>query len=402
MAFDHDTPNLGEDLDMRHVSVNFIRPSEDRAAAFAALTESTWLVENAEHLRAVHPQSKDKLHILLVGQTDAIPPEVLESLRAACIVQDVTQDYLALVAEFPNAMNYFGGPYAVFGFGFLRWLLIDRIFPGEPVLCYDGDVIHNVSLDDLSDAFKGITRTATSTCFASVADTEWFRAWRRNLGLVESDFPSFMDKYLPTLAYGVDQLRSTPEEYFAKFLIEAGELPHQELDAAFPYWIVPQPQILPRLFNFVRIDGVERIPTPMTYRRIDRIDRINDKPVAFWHMQKPFMSQLTALALISGNPQFARADRIPPMTHYGRRASVTDYLMNDPYHHLGGTPTIPWALLGLANWLATQQKAMRENAVRPIDNPFHPAFLYDFYFRKHDLSLPFSRARWAVADAWAE
>jgi len=387
---------------MRHVSVNFIRPSSDRAAAYATLTESTWLVENAEHLRTVHSRSKDSLHILLVGQTDAMPAGVLEALRASCVVHDVAREYDAIAAEFPNVMTYFGGPYAVFGFGFLRWLLIDRIFPGEPVLCYDGDIVHNVPLDDLAEAFKGVTRTATSTCFASVADGEWFRAWRRNLERIEADFPAFLDKYLPTLSYGVDQIRSSPEEYFAKFLIEAGELPHQELDESFPYWIVPQPQMLPRVFNFVRIAGVERIPTPMTYRRVDRIDRISDKPVAFWHMQKPFMSQLSTLAVLSGNPQLDKAERIPPMIHYGRRASVSDYLMNDPYHHLGGTPTIPWSLLGLANWLAAQQKAMREKGVRAADNPFHPAFLYDFYFRKHDLSMPFSRARWAITDAWAE
>lgn len=387
---------------MRHISVNFIRPSADRAATFATLTESTWLVENAEHLHSVHPRSKDKLHVLLVGQTDAIPAGVLESIGSTCVVHDATKDYDALAAEFPNVMAYFGGPYSVFGFGFLRWLLIDRIFPGEPVLCYDGDVVHNVALDDLAAAFKGITRTATSTCFASIADREWFRAWRRNLQLVESNFASFLDKYLSTLTYGVEQVLSSPEEYFAKFLIEAGELPHQELDASFPYWVVPQPQILPRLFNYVRIDGMERIPTPMTYARVDRIDQINGRPVAFWHMQKPFMSQLSALAILSRDPRSASFGTIPPLIFYGRRASVTGYLMNDPYHHLGGTPTVPWSLYKLANWLVEQQQTLRKSNARPTDNPFHPAFLYDFYFRKNDMSLPFSRARWPIADAWAE
>ncbi len=386
---------------MRHITVNFIRPSADRTSGFSALTESTWLLENAEHLRRVHARSKDVLHILLVGQTDAIPESVLESLRPSCVVHDVTREYDALAAEFPNVMSRFGGPYTIFGFGFLRWLLIDRVFPGEPVLCYDGDIVHNVALDDLAQAFRGITRTATSTCFASIADPEWFRAWRRNLGLLDSDFAGFMDRYLPGLTYGFDQMRSSPEEYFAKFLIEAGELPHQELDDAFPYWIVPQPQILPRLFNFVRIEGVERIPTPMHYARAEGIDRINGRPVAFWHMQKPFMSQLSALAILSRSSQAPAYGAIPPMIFYGHRASATDYLMNDPYHHLGGTPTVPWFLYGFANGLVKHQQTLRNGNVRPADNPFHPAFLYDVYFRSHDFSPIFNRARWPIAGAWA-
>ncbi len=386
---------------MRHISVNFIRPSADRTAGFAALTESTWLLENAEHLRRVHARSKDKLNILLVGQVDAIPENVLESLRSSCVVQDATQAYDALAAEFPQVMNRFGGPYSTFGFGFLRWLLIDRVFPGEPVLCYDGDVVHNVALDELAQAFQGITRTATSTCFASVADPEWFRAWRQHLGRLNSDFAGFMDRYLPGLTYGFDQMRSSPEEYFAKFLIEAGELPHQELDDAFPYWIVPQPQTLPRLFNFVRIKGVERIPTPMHYTRTEGIDRINGRPVAFWHLQKPFMSQLSALAILSRSPPTTVPGAIPPLIFYGNRPSASDYLMNDPYHHLGGTPTVPWNLYGFAHWLLKQQQSLRDARGRPADNPFHPAFLYDFYFRSHDFSPIFNRARWPIADAWA-
>jgi len=386
---------------MRHITVNFIRPSADRTAGFSALTESTWLLENVEHLRRVHARSKDRLNVLLVGQTDAIPESVLESLRSSCVVHDVAREYDALAAEFPNVMNRFGGPYSVFGFGFLRWLLVDRVFPGEPVLCYDGDVVHNVALDDLAQAFQGITRTATSTCFASIADREWFRVWRQNLGRLNSDFAGFLDRHLPGLPYGFDQMLSSPEEYFAKFLIEAGELPHQELDDTFPFWIVPQPQMLPRLFNFVRIDGVERIPTPMHYARTEGIDRINDRPVAFWHMQKPFMSQLSALAILSRSPQPTVPGAIPPLIFYGHRASASDYLMNDPYHHLGGTPTVPWTLYGFADWLVKQQKSLRDARGRPADNPFHPAFLYDFYFRTHDFSPVFNRARWPIADTWA-
>lgn len=386
---------------MRHVSVNFIRPAKQAdASGFAALTESTWLVENAEHLRTVHRNSGARLHILLVGQPTQIPPSFLESLGSTCIVHDASKAYDALAAEFPNVMGYFGGPYSVFGFGFLRWLLIHRTFAGEATLCYDGDILHNVPLDDLATAFCGITRTATSTCFASVSDPEWFRSWQRNLQFLEKDVGGFLTRYIPTLLYGYDQFRSSPEEYFAKFLIEAGELPHQELSASFPFWIIPQPQTLPRLFNFVRVEGVEWIPTPMTYARVDGIDRINEKPVAFWHMQKPFMSQLSARAMLSRNTKSTGFGALPPFNFYGQRASVSHYLLNDPYHHLGGTPTIPWQMDRIAAWLMQQVQLARTSQTSPSGNPFHPAFLYDFYFKKNDFSLLFNNTRWPIPGVW--
>jgi hypothetical protein len=388
---------------MHHVSVNFIRPAAEKGASgFSALTESTWLIENAEHLRTVHRDSQEKLHLLLVGQPDLIPSSVLESLGATCIIHDVSKAYKSLADEFPNVIGFFGGAYTIFGFGFLRWLIVYRIFGGEPVLCYDGDIVHNVPLDELSKAFSGITRTATSTCFASISDPEWFRSWERNLRCFEADMGSFFERYIPTLTYGFEQFKSSAEEYFAKFLIEAGELPQQELDTSFPFWIIPQPQTLPRLFNFVRIEGAEQIPPPMTYARVDGIDRINGRPVAFWHMQKPFMSQLSALAMMAQNSQLGDLGALPPFNFYGKPAAVTDYLMNDPYHHLGGTPIIPWQLYGFVNWLFEQMHTARNKGVGPTENPFHPAFLYKFYFKNHDFSLLFNNRRWPIPSVWAE
>ena len=388
---------------MLHVTVNFIRPrAENGASGFPAFVESTWLIENAEHLRTIHPRSSERLHILLVGQIDQIPPEVLESMDSTCIVHDASDAYQALVKEFPTIVGHFGGPYSVFGFAFLRWLLVQRVFGGEPVLCYDGDVIHNVPLAELAGAFAGITRTATSTCFAAISDPEWFNAWRRNLSYLESDTSGFLERYLPTLSYGFDQFVSTPEEYFAKFLIEAGELPQQDLPPSFPLWVIPQPQTLPRLFNFVRSPGSEYIPTPMRYARVAGIDMINDRPVAFWHMQKPFMSQLSALAMMSQHSKLARPDVIPPLVFYGARPSAAYYLMNDPYHHLGGTPTVPWRLQGFSDWLIRQMHAVRSRAVAPAANPFSSTFLYNCYFRNGDFSPLFNNARWAVPRVWEE
>lgn len=362
---------------------------------------STWLVENAEHLRKHQHRSTQKLNLVFVGQVDLIPAETLQYLGNSFLIHDATKEYNELTKEFANIVGFFGGPYTIFTFGFLRWLLVDRVFNGEKVLCYDGDIIHNVAPDELARAFHGITRTATSTCFASISDLDWFRAWRQNLQYFNRDPASFYKRYLPTLQYGFDQFISSPEEYFAKFLIEAHELPHQDIPPSFPYWIVPQPQILPRLFNFVRSQGVEEIPTPMTYRRNNGIDYINEKPIAFWHLQKPFMSQLSALAILADTLKGDRFGAVPPVSFYGNVASEANYLMNDPYHHLGGVPPIPFHFRATAAWLVKQMGERSKSKTAGKDNPFHPAYLYDYYFKNNDFSVLFNNTRWPKNQSWS-
>ncbi len=323
----------------------------------------------------------------------------MELLASTFEVFDATARYEALVAEFPSIVSTFGGLYAVFGFSFIRWLLIDQIFDGEPVICCDGDILHNVPLDDLSDAFKGVTRTCTSTAFAAISDREWFSSWKRNLRRLERDPAGFFRVHLHRLPKGFPQFNSSPEEYFAKFLIETGELPHQETPD-FPYWIVPQPQILPRLFNFVRIAGPERIPTPMIYERVDGIDSLNGKPVAFWHMQKPFMSQLSGLAIFRERAHKLHPGRIPPLSFYGHVPRSEFYELNDPFHHMGGVPTVPANMAALAKWFVDHERETFGSAPAPIRNPFHAAFLYDYYFKRGDLGLLFNDATWPRSGDW--
>lgn len=388
---------------MRHVSVNFLRPpSPDKPGGIDGLRRSTWLVENAEHVLRIHGRSRRKLTVVLVGRCDLIPPKIMELLTSAFEVFDATAGYESLGAEFPRTISTLGGLYTLFGFAFIRWLLIDRIFDGEPVVCCDGDVVHNVPLDDLSDAFKGVTRTCTSTAFAAISNREWFAAWKRNLEWLERDPADFFGVHLHRLSRGLAQFDASPEEYFAKFLIEAGELPHQEPAPDFPYWIVPQPHLLPRLFNFVRIAGPEKIPTPMIYERANGIDTLNGKPVAFWHMQKPFMSQLSALAIFREKAKELHPGRIPPLSFYGYLPRSARYELNDPYHHLGGAPAVAEDRMALARWFIDRERETFASEPAPIHNPFHAAFLYDYYFKRGDLGLLFNDATWPRGGDWKD
>ncbi|WP_187971681.1 hypothetical protein [Aquibium microcysteis] len=445
---------------MHHVSVNFVPPpAPDRPAPLQQFRRSTWLLENARHVKRFG--TGEKLCVVLVGHTDGIPKSMIEELGDSFTVRIETLLYEQICDCFPSIVQAFGGRYQIFTFAFMRWLLIERLFGGAPVLCYDGDILHNVPLDSLSRAFRGITRTATSTAFASISNPDWFKAWAEGLARLERDPRPALGRSLAGPPHAADDtpdegrprrlgdrartaidaafaavsrpgwltarrsgpgdreedrsaaggdavvkladpraFETSPEEYFAKFLIETGALPQDELDDTFPFWIVPQPHLLPRLYNFVETRSLNRIATPMRYRRTDGTDYINDRPPAFWHMQKPFMSQLSLLALLRDGIRAPDVQRIHAYNFYGRVPSEDRVSLIDPYHSDGGYDVVPKAQAKFAKSLIERDRERMRSDLPAEENPFHPAFLYRYFFERHDLSLLFNDQRWPKPGCW--
>lgn len=386
---------------MKHVSVNFIPPDKPgQPPGYVKFLRSTWLVENAVHQSRVRPSARTRLRVVLVGNTQSLPPRIMDFLKDSYDVTFETPLFEEISREYLSITNGFDGLYSVFPFAFFRWILIDRLFCGDPVLCYDGDIVHNVGLDDLSQAFEGLTRTATSTAFAAISDRQWFSIWAENLKQFDRNSGGFLGAHLPRLKHGIRQFRHSPEEYFAKFLIDSGVLPNDELPDEFKYWLVPQPQNLPRLNNFVETKTHAEIPYPMAYSRDDGVDSINSRPVAFWHMQKPFMSQLSCLAMFREVVTHLDPGKIFPFSFYGRLSDPDYIYCTDPLGSVTESLAVPDQLTSLATEFIRLEKESLMSGAFPPNNPFHPAFLYDYYFRRFDFSLLFNDARWPVAGRW--
>lgn len=388
---------------MKHVSVNFIPPDRPgEPAGYVKFLRSTWLIENAAHQNRLRPDAKTRLHVVLVGNTQSLPPRIMDFLKANYDLTCETDLYEEISREYLSITNIFDGLYSIFPFAFFRWILIDRLFGGDPVLCYDGDIVHNLGLDELSRAFQGLTRTATSTAFAAISDRQWFSIWAENLKHFDRDPNAFLALHLPRLRHGIEQFRHSPEEYFAKFLIESGALPNDELPEDFRCWLIPQPQNLPRLNNFVSTKTHSSIQHPMDYRRIDGVDFINSQPVAFWHMQKPFMSQLSCLAIFRELAPQRDPGKIFPFNFYGRTSNRDYIYYTDPLSDLTESLAVPDELLPLATEFIQAERHNLMAGAHPPANPFHPAFLYDYYFSRYDFSLLFNNARWPIAGRWRQ
>lgn len=386
---------------MRHVTVNFIRFA-GAGEGEAALRRATCLVENARHLRRDGRGDGAWLDIVLLGDIEALSPAVRAELeRPPCRVHDGRAEYEALVRRHPRLMQRFAGPYGVIAFAFLRWTLIARMFPGEPVLCYDGDVLHNVALRDLERAFAGLTTTATSTCFAAISDPSWFSAWEQAVLALEDD-PGRFDRVMRRALSGIGAVpQLSAEEFLAKVLIEDGTLRQDPLPADFPYWIVPNPQTLPRLYWYVRPRGSPaRIPAPMRYERRGGIDHISDRPVAFWHMQKPFLNQLGILTTQQDDLAAGLPARVPVLSFYGRFPYGALIRAIDPYHEEFPMPMPPQRLRPLARAMIAAEQWHWENSATIEHNPFSPAAIYRRYFEEGDLGMLFNDRTWPEPGIW--
>lgn len=386
---------------MRHVTVNFIRfgaPGEGEAA----LRRATCLVENARHLRRDGRGEGAVLDIVLLGDVEALSPQTRAELdRTPCRIHDGRAEYERLIARHPRLMARFGGPYGIIGFALLRWTLIARLFPDGPLLCYDGDILHNLPLRELERAFAGLTTTATSTCFAAIADRGWFAAWEAAVLAIEDDPERFDRIMAPLLAGTGASAQLSAEEFLAKALIEDGTLRQDSLPADFPCWIVPNPHALPRLHCYVRERGGPAQPAlPMRYDRQDGIDRINGRPVAFWHMQKPFLNQLGVLNALAGTDGPGHPGRVPVLSFYGRFPYPALVRAVDPYHDEQPMPLPAPALRPLSQAMIAAERHHWQDGT-PIDrNPFSAAAIYRRFFEDGDLGQLFNDRTWPVPGVW--
>ncbi len=402
---------------MRHVTANFVPPAGSTARqgswGYAALTRHTCVAQDVERMHELGFDRGARLDVVLVGDLGDVPGSYLAGLTdRGAEVHVATDVYLRLAAEFPRVVERFGGPYGIFSFALLRWLLVEALFPGEAVACYDGDVMHSMPLASIAAAIDGRTGTATSTAFAAVSDGRWFEAWRRNLERLEADMDGFWRSAAE--ATGFEPLpqvyRYSAEEYFAKALIESGELP-QNLEPAMPgCWLLVQPQYLPRLYAYTRPIGSSHAPTPLAYRRDpDGVDRLDDRPVAFWHLQKPFLG---LLGVVNARPLAGveATGRVRPLDFYGFAATdewvrmADEYLKEFPYPFDPYSAEAPYPLEPVDDderrALRRFRRAMQQRHGFGPENPFSLAAVSRRFFVDGDLSALFDADTWPAPGVW--
>jgi hypothetical protein len=236
----------------------------------------------------------ETVHALCAEGYDLILDDI-EYLRSlGYLVHDCSREFAKLKAEFPvlakakSEFHYYN---------MLRWLLIGRMFPGEPVLCFDADLVLNVPASSIIDDNGGRTFMVGSTCFVHISDDTWFRGYEETLRRFENDIDAFWEEWQQKADHPFIKITTKDdidEERFVRFCVEAGFVPNQWPGKDSQFLYVPFPTLLD---GFTMPFRSEKWVWPISYTRVGACHHFNGEPLAFLHFQREF-SYLLASWLI--------------------------------------------------------------------------------------------------------
>lgn len=181
---------------------------------------------------------------------------------------------------------------------FLRWLIIGKCFSGERIIHFDGDIVFNDCPHSLSEKLSGKTFVLQGCpALTVISDQNWFTQYAENLNWLTSDITGYS-----SMAWGKRlewedaaktwtglrdrEIISSDQDLFRHLLHSKGI--HQD-----------KPEIIQQgLDNYILCenplyaDAYYPNLKPFKYKRVEGIDFLNEKRVAFWHVQGDFNSYL--------------------------------------------------------------------------------------------------------------
>jgi hypothetical protein len=163
---------------------------------------------------------------------------------------------------------------------FLRWLVLEARFGGEPVLAFDIDLVWRVDPADLLDRWRagGSFLCHFSTCLAFINSRSWYEGYREGLARLSADAGFGAE-------YRKDGIGLQHDQALCQYLVTIGLLENDNrslrgeedryLLSANPLGIEPR-------------EG----EGPLTFEQSPTGERIGGRLAPFWHMQTWFMRYL--------------------------------------------------------------------------------------------------------------
>ena len=181
---------------------------------------------------------------------------------------------------------------------FLRWLVIKKYFLGEPIVHFDGDIVFNECPHTLSEKLNGKTFILQGCpALTVISNPNWFHSYEEHLNLFASDITGYSarawekrlewkDAQKTWTGIRVRQIISSDQDLF-RHLLHSNAIYQDELEVIKQgldnYMLIENPLYL---------DVYYKNCTPFKYIRIGGIDFLNERKVAFWHMQSDFNKYL--------------------------------------------------------------------------------------------------------------
>lgn len=285
-------------------------------------------------------------------------------------LHDVSAMYKSIEKEFLSL-----GDYSFYALNtFLRWLVIDEFFKGEPTAYYDGDIVFNVDPAEIAKKVEGLTFVLQGCpAFTVISDWSWFKQYKQELVEFLKDRDGYQKKawqersdwevtFATKWAGSRAQEKFVHDQDFISHLIHTKKLvqdPIEKVMRALSDYVVFQNPLLIHSYNtdipytYSRENGIDYL----SYARSDLPDVTYKKPVLFWHMQNCFNFYMS---------KYIFRKRVAPFLPLGRVEFDFGHTVEDKVNKFA----------------------------RRFSHHTERRAVYEYFFEKHDFSGVFNNAKW--------
>jgi hypothetical protein len=210
---------------------------------------------------------------------------------------------------------------------FLRWLAVERLFSGEGIIHYDGDIVLNEDPAVIAKKVAGKTFVLQGCpAFTVISNQDWFEQYKNQLDLFANDVEGYSEKaWLERSGWEVTfktrwagsrfEKVFLHDQDFISHLIHTGRIqqdPVEEVMAGLQDYVAFENPLFLDVYDgnhpykYLRENGIDYL----SYNRFDDENCSIKKRVLFWHMQSCFNFYLSKFILRKKYIKFFPAVRL--------------------------------------------------------------------------------------------
>lgn len=273
---------------MESVTIGWIDGDESKSESHVP---TLWIGQRNKRLG-----SKNCLNLVIIGGYDKLSQGYKQSLEETGYNIINGENQFHELSKKYSKLNRFG---LYEKRCFLRWPLIHHIFGCSSIIHYDGDVVFNETPERLGYAL-GRYNVVVQGCPAvvSIKDVDWLTSYERELDRFVEDIEGYSaaswrecDEGFQSNLTKWSGIRSrriiTSDQDLIRYLIQADRIPQDDPEA-----ILRANEDLLFFENPLFFFHHNMRYAPFVYERKNGVDFMNNKKVAFWHMQNNFTDYL--------------------------------------------------------------------------------------------------------------
>jgi hypothetical protein len=196
---------------------------------------------------------------------------------------------------------------------FLRWPIIAKYFPNEPVVHYDGDIVFNEDPAVIARLFRHRTFVLQGCpALTAITDDRWFAQYNHELDLFVNDIEGYSQRaWKEREGWQVSEKSKWAGQRYREIISSDQDLLSHLIHTdriiqATPSDVMGDLQSYIVAENPLYLHHYDPTIRNATYRRTSGIDYIDGRRVLLWHMQSDFTKYLSTFVFMKTYLRWAR------------------------------------------------------------------------------------------------